>query len=156
MARPAAAVVEEGIDRLLQHPLLVAHDDLGRVEVEQALEAVVAVDDPPVEIVQIGSGEPPALEGHEGAKLGGQDGKDLEHHPLGPVAGALEAFEELQALGELLRAGLGAGRLELPADLGDLFLEIGGAQELADRLRPHPRVELVPVLLEGRRGTSRR
>ena len=145
---PAASVVEEGVDRLLQHPLLVAHDDLGRVEVEQALEAVVPVDDPPVEVVQIGGGEPPPLEGHEGAKLGRQDGKDLEHHPLGPVARALEAFEELQTLGELLRAGLRAGRLELRADLGDLVLEIRGAQELADRLGAHPGVELVPVLLE--------
>ena len=34
-----------GVDRLLEHPLLVVHDDLGRPEVEQSLQAVVAVDD---------------------------------------------------------------------------------------------------------------
>ena len=145
---PATAVVEEGVDRLLQHPLLVAHDDLGRVEVEQALEPVVPIDDPPVEVVEVGGGEPAALEGHEGAKLGRQHGQDLEHHPLRPVAGALEAFEELEALGELLGAGLRPGRVQLPADLRDLVLQIRGAQQLADRLRPHAGVELVAVLLQ--------
>ena len=36
----AAAVVEQRVDGLLQHALLVVHDDLGRAEVEQSLEAV--------------------------------------------------------------------------------------------------------------------
>src|ERR1700678_1438011 len=49
----AAAVVEEGVDRFLQHAALVADDDLGRVELEQALQAVVAVDDASVKVVEI-------------------------------------------------------------------------------------------------------
>src|SRR5699024_5205900 len=49
----ATTVVEEVVDGLLEHPLLVADDDLGRTEVEQALEAVVAVDDPAVQVVQV-------------------------------------------------------------------------------------------------------
>src|SRR5690606_27842721 len=36
-----AAVVEQRIDRLLQHALLVAHDDVGRIELEQAAQAIV-------------------------------------------------------------------------------------------------------------------
>src|SRR5688572_11049061 len=51
----AAAVVEQRIDRLLQHALLVAHDDFGRFELEQALEAVVAVDHAAIQIVEIRS-----------------------------------------------------------------------------------------------------
>ena len=47
----AAAVVDERVDRLLEHPLLVAHDDVGRAELEQLLQAVVAVDDAAVEVV---------------------------------------------------------------------------------------------------------
>ena len=38
-------VVEECVDSFLQHALFVVHDDLGRTEVEQTLQAVVAVDD---------------------------------------------------------------------------------------------------------------
>ena len=53
----AAVVVEEGVDGLLEHPLLVADDDLGRVQVDQLLEPVVAVDDPAVEVVQVAGGE---------------------------------------------------------------------------------------------------
>ena len=41
-----ATVVEERIDGLLEHALLVADDDLGRLELEEVLEAVVPVDDP--------------------------------------------------------------------------------------------------------------
>ncbi len=48
-----AAVVEEGVDGLLKHPLLVAHDDFRGAQLEKLLQPVVAVDDPPVQIVQI-------------------------------------------------------------------------------------------------------
>ena len=49
----AAAVVEQCVDGLLQHALLVVDDDLGRAEVEQPLEAVVAVDDAAVQVVEV-------------------------------------------------------------------------------------------------------
>src|SRR5215472_10448524 len=49
----AAAVVEQRIHRFLQHALLVAHDDVGRVELEQPAQAVVAVDDAAIEIVEV-------------------------------------------------------------------------------------------------------
>ena len=47
----AAAVVDQRVDRFLQHALLVAHDDVRRVELNEALQAVVAVDDAAVEVV---------------------------------------------------------------------------------------------------------
>ena len=49
----AAAVVEQRVDGLLQHALLVVDDDLRRAEIEQALEAVVPVDHAAVEVVQV-------------------------------------------------------------------------------------------------------
>ena len=47
----AAAVIEQRIHRFLQHALFVAHDDVGRVQLHQLLEPVVAVDDAAVQIV---------------------------------------------------------------------------------------------------------
>jgi len=47
--RPRRAVVEEGVDRLLQHPLLVPDDDLRGSELEELLQPVVPVDDAAVE-----------------------------------------------------------------------------------------------------------
>ena len=58
----AAAVVEQRVDGLLQHALLVVDDDLGRAEVEQALEPVVAVDHAAVQVVEVGGGEAAAVE----------------------------------------------------------------------------------------------
>src|SRR5262249_12515050 len=49
----APSVVEERVDRLLQHALLVAHDDVGRAQLDEPLQAVVAVDDAAIEIVEI-------------------------------------------------------------------------------------------------------
>src|SRR4051812_42567527 len=87
---PAAAVVEQGVDGLLEHPLLVVDDDLGRAEVEQPLEAVVAVDDAPVEVVEVGRREPAAVELDHRAQLRRDDRDGLEDHHLRLVAGVQE------------------------------------------------------------------
>ena len=65
----AAAVVDQGVHSLLQHPLLVADDDVGGVQVHQALQAVVAVDDPAVQVVQVRGGEAAAVQLHHGAQV---------------------------------------------------------------------------------------
>ena len=111
----AAAVVEQRVDRLLQHALLVAHDDLGRLQLQQPLEAVVAVDDAPVEIVQVGGREPAAVERHQRPQLGRQHRQHFHDHLVGLDARLLERLEHLQALGDLLDLGVGRGRLELLA-----------------------------------------
>jgi hypothetical protein len=60
----AAAVVEQGVDRLLQHALLVTDDDVRRAQLHQALQAVVAVDHAAIEIVEIRGREAAAVERH--------------------------------------------------------------------------------------------
>ena len=123
----AAAVVEEGVDRFLQHALLVVDDDLRSAQVEQALQAVVAVDDPAIEIVEVGGGETAAVQLHHGAQLRRDDRDRLQDHPLRPVVGAQEALHHLEALdrpGELLALG---GLDGLAQRLG-LGLEIDGRQ----------------------------
>jgi hypothetical protein len=70
----AAAVVEQRVDGLLQHALLVADDDLGRVELLQPLEAVVAVDDAAVEVVEVEVAKRPPSSGTSGRRSGGITG----------------------------------------------------------------------------------
>src|SRR6185312_11915854 len=65
-----AAVVEQSVDGLLQHALLVANDDLRSVQVHQLLQPVVTVDDAAIQVVQVGGSEAAAVQGHKGAKLG--------------------------------------------------------------------------------------
>ncbi len=74
----AAAIVNQGVHRLLQHALFVADDDVGGVELDEPLEAVVAVDDPAIEVVQVRRGEPAAVQLHHGAQLGRDDGQHVD------------------------------------------------------------------------------
>ncbi len=107
----AAVVVEEGVDRLLQHPLLVADDDLRGVEVDQLLQAVVAVDDAAVQVVQVAGGEIAGVQEDQRAQVGRNDRDHVQHHPLGAVVAVADGLDDLQAVDEvlllLLRGGLG-------------------------------------------------
>ncbi len=76
----AAAVVEQRVDGLLQHPLLVVDDDLGSPEVEQTPQAVVAVDHAAVQVVQVGGREAATVELDHRAQLRRDDRDDVEHH----------------------------------------------------------------------------
>src|SRR5213075_3009297 len=97
----AATVVEERVDRFLQHALLVAHDDVGRAELQQLLEAVVAVDDAAIEVIQIRGGEAAAVERNERAQLGRNDRDDVEDHPLRAMARLAEGVDDFEPLGPL-------------------------------------------------------
>ena len=68
----AAAVVDEGVDGFLEHPLFVADDDVGSVELHQVLEPVVAVDDPAIQVVQVGGGKAAAVQLHHGTHTRGE------------------------------------------------------------------------------------
>ncbi len=79
-----ARVVEQRVDGLLQHTLLVAQDDFGSLDLDKTLQAVVADDDAT-------------------AQLGRDDRNIGQHHPLGfvlAVRGA-ERLDDVQALQRL-------------------------------------------------------
>ena len=112
----AAAVVEQRVDGFLQHALFVAHDHVGRVQLDQLLQPVVAVDDAAIEIVQIGGGEAAAIERHQRTQLRRNHREHVENHPLRLVAGLAERFDHAQALGELQLLLLRSLGLHLLAD----------------------------------------
>ena len=79
--RPAAAaVVEQRVDGLLQHPLLVVDDDLGRAEVDQSLQPVVPVDHPAVQVVQVGGREAATVQLHHRPQLRRDHRDAVQHH----------------------------------------------------------------------------
>ena len=141
--RPAAAaVVEQRVDGLLQHPLLVVDDDLGRAQVEQALQPVVAVDHAPVEVVEVRGGEAAAVELNHRAQLRRDHGHRLEDHHLRLVARVDERGDDLEALD---RAGLllAAGGLHLVLQLVRLRLEVDLLQQVTNRLGAHAAAEVL-------------
>src|SRR5262249_8890983 len=137
----ASAVVEQRVDGLLQHPLLVVDDDLGRAEVEQPLEAVVPVDHPPVEVVQGALGGPAAVEPDQRPPLRRDDRGCARGQALPPVLRGDERIHDLEPLDRalLLLALGGADRLAERLRLG---LEVEVLQQLADRLRAHAALEV--------------
>ena len=141
----AAAVVQQRVHRFLQHAFFVAHDQVGRVQVEQALQAVVAVDHAPVEVVQIRGGEAPAFQRHQRAQVRRQHRQHLQHHPLRLGAGLDERFHHAQAAGEFFDLGFGFGRAHLLAQTRLLLLQVDLAHQRADRLGAHARLKLVAV-----------
>src|SRR5262249_21383982 len=92
----AAAVIEQRIDGFLQHALLIAHDDVGSMQLHQLLQAVVAVDNAAVQVVEIGGGEASAIERHQRPKLRRNDRYHIENHPLGLIARLAEALDHAQ------------------------------------------------------------
>ena len=98
----SATVVDEGVDGLLEHSLLVADDDLRCLEVKQSLEAVVPVDDAAVQVVQVAGGEPSAVQLDHGAELGREHRQDRKHHPFGLVAALAECLHDAECLDGLL------------------------------------------------------
>ena len=164
VARPrdgaaAAAVVEQRVDGLLQHALLVVDDDLGGAQVEQALQAVVPVDDAAVEVVEVGGGEAAAVELDHRAQLRRDHRHDVEDHPVGHVVRLQEGVDDLEALDRagLLLALRGVDGLLEQLGLGlelDLLEQVAhglGAHAAAEVLAPAERgAEAVLELAEGR------
>ena len=141
-----ASVVEHRVHRLLEHALLVADDHVRRLEREQVLETVVAVDHAAVEVIQVGGREAAALERDERTQLRRNYRQHVQNHPLGLAVRAAEAIDDLHALGDLLAVLLGAGVLHLLLELEHELVEVELVQHLADRLRAHLGLEPVAVL----------
>ena len=80
----------------------------------QALEAVVAVDDAAVEVVEVGGREAAAVQLNHRADLRRDDRQHIHDHPRRVVAGHAEGLDHLEALddAQLLLAG---GVLQLGA-----------------------------------------
>ena len=146
----AAAVVEQRVDGLLKHPLLVVDDDLRRAEVQQPLEAVVPVDDAAVEVVQVRGREPAAVELHHRAQLRRDHRHAVQDHPLGPVGGVQEGRCDLEPLD---RPGLllALGRVDRLLELLALGLEVDLLQQVAHPLGAHAAAE---VLTPAERGAE--
>ena len=142
----AAAVVEQRIDRFLKHALLVADDDVRRLQLDQLLQPVVPVDDAAIQIVQVRGREAAAVQRDERAQLRRNDRDDVQDHPLGLVRRLAERIDHLQALGVLqllLNRHFGA---HLDAQLFGELLDVDALQQLLDRLGAHLRAELVSPL----------
>ncbi len=144
-----AAVVDEGINGFLKHAFFVADDDFRSFELEETAEAVVAVDDATVEVVEVGGGEASTFEGNEGAQVGRDDRKNLQDHPFGAHACGTESLNELEAFSEFFAGLLGAGIGEAFLEFNFELFEVDHTQDVANAFGAHFGREGFAVLLLG-------
>ena len=145
----SAAVVDQSVDRFLQHTLFVADNDVGRTELKKFLESVVPVDDPAVKIVQIARSEPAAVQLDHRPEIRRDDRDNGQNDPFRSVAALDESFHDFQPLD---RAGsLLAGRIcDLVAEFFLQFLQVQIAEQFADGFRAHARAERLRAVLVDR------
>ena len=90
-----AAVIKQRIHGFLQHPLLVAHNNVRSAQLNESLQTIVAVNDATVEVVQIRRREPTTIERHQRAQLRWNNRNDLQDHPFRTRARLNEGFDQL-------------------------------------------------------------
>ena len=141
----AAAVVDQSVNRLLQHALFVADNDIRRTEFQQALQAVVAVDNTAIEVVQVGGGKAAAVELDHRADVRRNNRYHVEDHPLRAVAGETERLHNLQAL-QIAHTLLAGSRRQFVLEFCGLLLQVDLFQQGLDRLRAHTGLEVILIL----------
>ena len=141
-----APVVDQGVHRLLEHPLFVADNYLWRSQVGEALQPVVPVDDPAVEVVEVAGGEPASIQLDHGPQLRRQNRQHGEDHVCYPVIAVAEGLDDPQPLDGLLTPLAGGGMHLVDQVLSQGF-QVDGPQDGQDGLGPHCRLEDLAVML---------
>ena len=133
----------------MEHALFIAHNHVRRTKIQQALEPVIAVDNAPVEIVQVRGGKAAAIELHHRAQVGRNYGQHGQDHPLRLVAGTAQRLNHLDALGGLLLLLLALGGAHLMPQLFGQLVQVKRGEDVAERLSTHAGLEnLSPLLLQ--------
>jgi hypothetical protein len=57
-----SAIVDEGINSLLEHPFLITHDNLGSAQIEESPQPIVAIDHPPIKVVEVRGSKPSPIQ----------------------------------------------------------------------------------------------
>ena len=134
---------------MLEHSLLVANDHFRCIQIEQLLQAVVAVDQTTVKVVEITGRKVSALQKNERTKVGRNHRNRFENHPLRLVAGFDHRTDNSESANQTGLLLLGTGGLVLFLQLIEKSWEIEIANHGANRFRPHVGLELISVLLAG-------
>ena len=96
----ALAVVDQGVNKLLEHTFFVADDDTGSVQLQHLFQTVITVNNTAIQLVEVRGGKTAAIQLYHRTNVGRNNRQCLENHPLGAVAGLTEAFNNLKTLND--------------------------------------------------------
>ena len=142
-------VIEQDIHRFLEHPLLIANDDVRSLEIEKAFKPVVAIDDPAIQIVQVRRRESSSVQRHERPQIGGEHRDGIHNQPIGTVLRFAEGVDDLQPFCQFLPFGFRLRPDHLDPERIGQFIQFQGPQHDLYRLGADSRLEPVPEILPG-------
>ena len=101
--RPASpTIINQRIDGFLEHPFLVADNNCRRADIDKVAQPVVAVNHPPVEVVEVAGSEPAAVQLHHRSQIRRQYRQHGKNHPLGFITAVPESLHHPQLLAGFL------------------------------------------------------
>ena len=145
----ATAIVQQCIDSFLQHTLLVAHDNVRRVEFQQTFQAIVTVDRTSVQIVQVRCRKTSTIQWNQRTKVRWQYWQHGQDHVFRAIAGINEGFYQFYPLGQAFQFCDRPRRADLPAQ-PDLFLaQDNASKQVKNSFGAHLRFKLVTPMFQG-------
>ena len=132
-----AAVVKQGIHGFLKHAFFITDDDFRSFEAQEGFQAVVAVDDAAVQVIQVGRCETAAFQRNQRAQVRRNDGQNVQNHPFRARVGLKEPLGQFQTLGNLALVLFGVGIVQLFLKIRDEGGQINGRQHFLDGFRAH-------------------
>ena len=104
-----ATIIKQSINRFLQHAFFVADDNIRRMQFHQSLQTVVAVDNPAIQIVQVRSCKPAAVQRNQRTQFRRNNRQNIQNHPFRFGVGINECLNDLQSLNQFLSLRFGSG-----------------------------------------------
>ena len=76
-----SAIIDEGVNSLLEHPFLITYDNLRGTQIEEPPQPIIAIDHPPIKVVEVRGSKPSPIQLNHRTKVRGEY---REHgYPLG-------------------------------------------------------------------------
>ncbi len=144
----ATTVIQQGINRFLQHTFFVTYDDIRRSQIQQTFQTVVTVDHATVQIVQIRRCETTAIQRNQRTQIWRQNRQNRQDHPLRLVARLNERFQQFDTLGQLFTFGFRVGFVQLFTQRFTFLLQIHAFQQGLNSFGAHFRVEFITELFQ--------
>ena len=134
-------VVYQGVDRFLKHALLVLHNNFRSLNFQKLFQAVVPVDHTAIQIIQIRSCIPSAVQSDHRPKVRRQNRQNRHHEPLGPMIVLYHRLDHLEPPQEFYLHKRILENLEFFFHLLNLMAQIHVLQNTAHRLGTASRLE---------------
>ena len=142
----AAAIINQGVNRLLKHTFFITHDNVRRSQFKKSFQTVISIDNPTVKIIQVRRSETSAIQLYHRSDIRRNHRNHCQNHPFRTVSGSTEGLHNFQTL-DNSRPLLSGGVFQFLFQFVGFRFQINAFQKLFNRLGAHSRAEMVTEFL---------